>query len=168
MRPCWPSGHADPSARPCVIPGLWSHPVHQIGTIVRIIHHTAINALQPLVPPAKGFLKKADARLGDGEVRIFVDPRAGQTPHRRRNVFYKGGHSVFVGITPTADCQHCSGDGVVILADGPVLPVAVAILVCQPAYWQKRFCLEPVQPHFPPRIADKRRIGRARGVGPHG
>ena len=156
----------DPAALAFQIPCGRAHAVHQVGAVVGIILNAGIDPLEPFVPPAQGFLKKADARFGGGEMGVFMDPWADDALGPRQGL-HQLRHGVLIGVAPAANGQHLGLDRAIILTHRAVLPIGIAALMAQPECWQKRFRLKPLQPHLTP-IGAQGRVGGARGIGPHG
>src|SRR5262245_27774665 len=131
------------------------HPRAQHG----LVHHAGIDALEPIIPPPKHLLQEADLRAGPRKMRIPMCPRPDEPLARNRQPLEKAWNRILIGIGPTADGVYGALDRLVILADRSMLPISIAPLVLQPELEEQRYVLQPLQPHRPPAVADKHRVG---------
>ena len=78
------------------------------------------------------------------------------------------GHRVRVPVREAAHRIHRALDRGIVLADGAVLPVAVAALVPEPRLDVGRRPLQAVEPGLAPAVPEEPRVGRPRVPGEHG
>ena len=135
--------------------------VHDVGAKSRVLFNPGWLVFKPAVPPAQGFLQKADARLGHGEMRVLVRPRADDAFDRRLNTADQARYGIGVGIVPAANGQHRRVNGADVLAHRAVFPIGITVRVFQPGDGQQGLGLESRQPHLAPAVADQRRVWRA-------
>src|SRR5204862_119517 len=116
----------------------------------RLVHDPGVDALQPLIPPAKRLLQETDRGPGHAVVRIDVPPGADQAFARTAETGEEARDRIRVRVGPTADRVNRAGDRAVVFAHRPVLPVAVATRVADPGLGQELGSLEPLEPHRSP------------------
>ena len=134
---------------------------------MRLVHDPGLDALQPFVPPAQGFLEEADLRTRLAEMRIFMRPGTDQPLLRAGQMLEHPGNRVGIAVGPAAHEIDRTGDRVPILADRAMLPKIVAPLMLQPIGDQQGLVLQAVQPGLAPGIAEQRLVGGARHIGQH-
>ena len=133
---CGPHAVTHPSARNVGHRRARPSHVHDVGAMRGVPGHTGVDALEPLIPPAQGFLQKPDARLGHGKVRVLVRPRTDDAFDRRLHTGHEARHGVGVRVVPAADGQHGGVYRAYIFTDGPVLPVRITVRMFQPGNGQ--------------------------------
>ncbi len=87
-------------------------------------------------------------------------PRPDEALARHRQSLEQARNCVLIGVSPAADGVDRALDRFEILAYRSMLPVRIAALVLQPQLEEQRDVLQALQPHRPPAIADKQRVGR--------
>src|SRR5262245_12550622 len=110
------------------------HPGAQHG----LVHYASIDALQPIIQPAKHLLQEADLRAGKRKMRITMGPRSNETLARDCQALEKAWNCILIGIGPAADGIRWTLDRRVILAYRPMLPISIASLVLQPTFEEQR------------------------------
>ena len=163
-----PLGFGDPAPGPLPVEGPGRQALLEVGAVERLVHDARRRALQPVVPPAQALLQEADRRRRHGEVRVLVDPGAGQAEPGRPEAGEQPRDGVGVGVAPAADGEDRGLDRREVHADRAVLPETVAPLMPQPVGHQQRLVLQALQPDLPPRGADQDRVRRTGRVGEHG
>src|SRR5262245_41838910 len=98
------------------------HPGPQHG----LIHDAGIDALQPIIPPAKHLLQEADLWARKCKMRITMGPRSNETLARYCQPLEQAWNCIRIGIGPAADGIHGTLDRRVILAYRPMLPISIA------------------------------------------
>jgi hypothetical protein len=150
----------NPSSRQYLVAGRRFHALGHPGAKHRLVHHTGVDALEPVVPPSQDFLQESDLRTGQRKVRIGMRPGSDEAFARHREMFEQTRDCVLVAVGPTADRVDRALDRGVVLAHRPPPPEVVAPLVAQPSFEEQRHMLEALQPHRAATIADQRRVGR--------
>src|SRR4051812_22857416 len=110
------------------------HPSAQHG----LIHDTSIDALQPIIPPPKHLLQKADLRAGKCKMRIAMGPRPDETLARYCQSLEKAWNCILIGIGPAPDGVQRALNRLVILAYRSMLPISITSLVLQPKFEEQR------------------------------
>src|SRR5262245_38836118 len=105
---------------------------HHPGAQHGLIHDAGIDALQPIIPPAKHLLQEADLWAGKCKMRITMGPWTNESLARHCQLLEKAWNCILIGIGPAADGIHGTLDRRVILAYRPVLPISITSLVLQP------------------------------------
>ncbi len=77
-----PAGLGDPAAGPLVVGHLRRGALLQPDAVRGLGHDAAVDALEPVVPPAQRLLQEADLRAGPREMRIAVRPGPDQALSR--------------------------------------------------------------------------------------
>src|SRR5262249_18832070 len=138
--------------------GAW-HPYAVRG----LVEQTAVDVLEPRVPPAERLVEEPDRRPRGTGVRIEVAPRADQSFARDGEPGQQAGDPVGVRGGPPADGVQGTGDAPVVLAPRAVPPVGVAPLVAEPELGEEDGLLEALDPGRAPRFAHERWVGGERG-----
>ena len=157
----------DPAARMPGAPCRRAHAVLHPDPVDRLVHDPVVDALEPAIPPAQGFLEEPDARTRFGKMGIFVGPwphqpllRTGQARQHARN-------GIGVAVGPAAHGVDGGLDVGVVLDHRAVLPLFVAPLVAKPLDQPGIVGLEAGQPLLAP-VRHDRGVRRARVHREHG
>jgi len=163
----WPTGLGHPPPRPaCVTRCRWDAVLHPYAQI-RLIHDSGVPALEPVIPPAHRFLKKADVGPRVAHVRIHVAPGPDQPLTRHLEVAQQPENAVGIAVRPAANPHHRALHRREILTDGTVAPVIIPTLVGKPVFEPQATVFQPIQPHAPPLITHQLRIRGHAGVVEH-
>ena len=126
----------------------------------RLVHDPCVDALQPVVPPAKTFLKETDRWSRQGILRIEMCPWADQRLTRTRIALEQAWDRIWIAIIPAADHVDRALHRIEILTDGAVLPEGIPTLMTKPFFGIDRCVFESIKPHLAPRVTDDRRVRR--------
>ena len=132
------------------------------------VHHAIVDTLEPVIPPALGFLQETDGRVGHRKVRVLVNPRPDHGFFRALEIFHQARYGILVRIAPTAHGVDRRLDRRIILTHRTMAPVVVARLVLQPGLGQQRHGVQTLLPQAFPAIADQQWIGHRCAEVEHG
>ncbi len=122
----------DPAAGPFQRAGIGRIRIVHPGDDLGIAGDAGIVPLQPLIPPAQGFLQEAGGRSRQAVMRIGMTPGPDPALHRRLDMFAEPRHRVGIAVLPTAHGKDGAFDGVVILDHRGLAPIGVAPLMARP------------------------------------
>src|SRR5207245_1320694 len=96
------------------------------------LRNAGVDPFQPMVPPAKRLLQKADCRTRSTVVRIPVAPGTDKPLAYAGIALNETENRVPIAVSPPANHEYRTSYRTIILADRALFPVIVSSLVCKP------------------------------------